>query len=63
MALVLGGLAALLPPAAARSLWLVAGLGAASLALLLLPVGTLGAVPVVAGVWLCCVVLGAKAGR
>ena len=62
-AVVLGALAALLPPAAKRSLWLVAGLGTAALMLLLLPFGTLNAVPVVAGIWVCCLALGVKAGR
>ncbi len=62
-ALVFGGLAALLPLAAKRGLWPIAGLGAAALGLLLLPVAAVNAVPVVAGIWLCCVTLGLKAAR
>jgi Protein kinase domain len=53
-ALVLGALSALLPLASARGLWPVTGLGAASLALLLLPVAAVDALPVVAGIWLSC---------
>jgi Protein kinase domain len=53
-ALTLGLLAALLPYAAARGLWPLAGLAAASLAVLLLPFGAVSALPVVVGIWLCC---------
>jgi hypothetical protein len=55
-ALVLGALSALLPLGAARGLWPIAALGAAALALLLLPVAAVQALPVVAGIWLCCAV-------
>jgi hypothetical protein len=54
-ALVVAGLAALLPLAAERGIWPVAGLGAAAIAVLLLPIGAVSALPVVAGIWLCCV--------
>jgi hypothetical protein len=60
-ALVLGVFAALLPIAAARGLWFVAGLAIAALAALLLPVGAVHALPVVAGIWLCCAVVGVRA--
>jgi Protein kinase domain len=53
-ALVLGLLAAFLPLALSRGFWPLAGLGAASLAVLLLPVGAVQALPVVLGIWLCC---------
>jgi hypothetical protein len=56
-ALVLGLVAAVLPLASARGLWAIAGLGAASLALLLLPVAAVSALPAVAGIWLCCAVV------
>jgi hypothetical protein len=59
-ALVLGGLSALLPPASERGLWPIAALGAASLALLLLPVAAVDPLPVVAGIWLCCGILAVK---
>jgi hypothetical protein len=59
-ALVLALVAALLPLAAARSLWPVAGLAAAALAALLLPVAAVQALPVVAGIWLCCAVVGVR---
>ncbi|HET8652300.1 MAG TPA: serine/threonine-protein kinase [Gaiellaceae bacterium] len=52
---VVAALAALLPPAAARGIWPVAGLGASAIALLLLPFDTPAALPVVAGIWLCCI--------
>jgi hypothetical protein len=55
-ALALGILSALLPLASARGLWPIAALAAAALAVLLLPVGAVNAVPVVAGIWLCCAV-------
>ena len=55
-AVTIGLLAAFLPLAASRGLWPVALLGAASLAALLLPVGAVNALPVVAGIWLCCAV-------
>ncbi|HEX7254336.1 MAG TPA: serine/threonine-protein kinase [Gaiellaceae bacterium] len=48
-------LAALLPPAAERGVWPVAGLGAAAIAALLLPIEAVNALPVVAGIWLCCI--------
>jgi hypothetical protein len=60
-ATVLGVFAALLPLAPTRSLWALAGLGAAALAALLLPVPPVQAVPVVAGIWLCCAVVGVRA--
>jgi len=63
LAVVVGCLAALLPPAAARGIWPVAGLGAAAIAALALPFGALSTLPVVAGIWLCCVVVTVKAGR
>jgi hypothetical protein len=59
-ALVLGGLAALLPLAGERGLWPIAVLGAASLVVLLLPLGPVRVLPVVAGIWLCCAVLAVK---
>jgi hypothetical protein len=62
-AAVLGALAALLPLAAQRGLWPIAGLGAGALALLLLPVAALSPAPLVAGVWLCCAALGVKHAR
>ena len=55
-AFVLGALSALLPLAGARGLWPIAALGAAALALLLLPVPAVQALPVVVGIWLCCAV-------
>ena len=54
-------LAAFLPPAAARGIWPVAGLGAAATAFLLLPVEAVNALPVVAGIWLCCVGVSVRA--
>jgi hypothetical protein len=59
-ALVLGLFAALLPLATARGLWALTGLAAASLAALLLPVAAVQALPVVAGIWLCCAVQGVR---
>jgi hypothetical protein len=59
-ALVLGLLSALLPLMSARGLWPLAALGAAALAVLLLPVGAVTALPVVAGIWLCCAVLAVR---
>jgi hypothetical protein len=56
-ALALGILSALLPIACARGPWPIAALAAAALAVLLLPVGAVHALPVVAGIWLCCAVL------
>ena len=55
-ALALGIVSALLPIAGRRGLWPLAMLGAGSLALMLLPVQAVHAVPVVAGIWLCCAV-------
>jgi hypothetical protein len=62
-AVTLGLLAALLPLGTARGLWPIAGLGAAGLAALLLPVGAVNTVPVVAGIWLCCLTLAVKHAR
>lgn len=59
-ALTLGLLAAFLPLAGKRGLWTIAGIGALSLAVLLLPVGAMQAVPVVAGIWLCCGICAAR---
>ncbi|HMB18429.1 MAG TPA: serine/threonine-protein kinase [Gaiellaceae bacterium] len=59
-ALTLGLFAALLPLLCARGLWAIAGLGAAALAALLLPVASVQAVPVVAGIWLCCAILAVR---
>ena len=53
-ALVIGLLSALLPTARGRGFWPIAALGAASLAVLLLPIAAVNAIPVVAGIWLCC---------
>ena len=39
----------------------LAGLAAAALAALLLPVAAVHALPVVAGIWLCCAVVGVRA--
>jgi eukaryotic-like serine/threonine-protein kinase len=60
-AFAVAALAALLPLAAERGVWLTAGLGAAAIALLLLPTGHLSAVPVVAGIWLCCIAVTVRA--
>jgi hypothetical protein len=60
-AVVVAALAAFLPPAAARGMWPVAGLGAAATAFLLLPVEAVNPVPVVAGIWLCCVGVSVRA--
>jgi eukaryotic-like serine/threonine-protein kinase len=62
-AVTLGLLAALLPLGTARGLWPIAGLGAAGLAALLLPVGAVNTVPVVTGIWLCCLALAVKHAR
>jgi hypothetical protein len=59
-ALALGLFAALLPLLSARGLWAIAALGAAALAALLLPVGSVEALPVVAGIWLCCAILAVR---
>ena len=59
-ALTVGLLSALLPLARGRGLWPLAGAGAVSLAVLLVPVASIQAVPVVAGIWLCCAVLAAR---
>jgi hypothetical protein len=59
-ALTLGLFAALLPLLSARGLWAIAALGAASLAALLLPVASVDALPVVAGIWLCCAILAVR---
>jgi hypothetical protein len=60
-ALVLGLFAAVLPIATARGLWALTGLAVAALAALLLPVAAVEALPVVAGIWLCCAVVGVRA--
>ncbi len=60
-AAVVAGLAALLPPAAERGIWPVAGLAAVAIAALLLPVGAVNALPVVVGIWLCCVAVTVRA--
>jgi hypothetical protein len=62
-ALVLGFLSAVLPPASRRGLWPVAVLGAASLAVLLLPSTAVSPPPVVAGIWLCCAVFAIRDRR
>jgi serine/threonine-protein kinase len=59
-ALTLGLFAALLPLLSARGLWAIAALGAAALAALLLPVASVEALPVVAGIWLCCAILAVR---
>ena len=60
-ALAVAGLAALLPLAAERGVWLTAGLGAAAIAALLLTIGSTSALPIVAGIWLCCIVVTVRA--
>ncbi len=60
-AVAVAALAAFLPLAAERGVWAVAGLGAAAIALLLLPVEAVNAVPVIAGIWLCCVGVSVRA--
>jgi hypothetical protein len=60
-AVTLGAVSALLPHAVARGPWPVAALGAAALAVLLLPVGAVQALPVVVGIWLCCAVVAVRA--
>jgi len=55
--------AALLPLALARGRWAVAGLGAALVAVLLLPAPEIGALPVVLGAWALCVPLVIRAER
>jgi Protein kinase domain len=55
-AVTIGLVAALLPLARRHGPWPVASLGAGSLAVLLLPAGAVTALPVVAGIWLCCAV-------
>ena len=60
-AVAVAALAAFLPPAAARGIWPVAGLGAAATAFLLLPVEAVNALPVVAGIWLSCVGVSVRA--
>jgi Protein kinase domain len=62
-ALTLGAVSALLPIAIARGPWPVAALGAAALAVLLLPVGAVQALPAVAGIWLCCAVVALRSVR
>ena len=52
-AAITAGLAALLPLAARRGAWPVAGLAAAAIAALLLPSAELNGLPIVAGIWLC----------
>jgi hypothetical protein len=55
-AVVLGLVSAFLPIAARRGLWPIAALGAAALALLLLPSAAVNPLPVTAGIWLCCAI-------
>jgi Protein kinase domain len=55
-AVVLAVLSAALPLASRRGVWPIAALGAASLAVLLLPSTAVNAAPAVAGIWLCCTV-------
>jgi hypothetical protein len=62
-AVTLGAVSVLLPIAVARGPWPVAVLGAAALAVLLLPVGAVQALPVVVGIWLCCAVVALRAVR
>ena len=50
-AVALGAAAAVIPLAKARGLWGIAGLGAALLAATLLPVPSVGAIPLVVAVW------------
>jgi hypothetical protein len=59
-AVALGILSGLLPLAGERGLWPLAALGAASLAVLLLPVHAVHVLPVVAGIWLCCAVFAVR---
>ena len=59
----LGLLSAALPIVGARGLWPVAALGAAALALLLLPAAAVNPLPVVAGIWLCCLAVAVKEAR
>jgi hypothetical protein len=60
-AAAVAALAAFLPLAAERGVWPVAGLGAAAIAFVLLPVEAVNAVPVIAGIWLCCVGVSVRA--
>jgi Protein kinase domain len=60
-ALVLAAVSAFLPLAGERGFWPIAGLGVAALAVLLLPVAAIDALPVVAGIWLCCGVFAVRA--
>jgi Protein kinase domain len=62
-ALVLGLLSALLPFASRRGPWPIAALGAGALVALLLPVGAVSALPVIAGIWLCCAVFAVREAR
>jgi hypothetical protein len=50
-----------MPFARARGLWGIAGLGAAMIALTLLPAPTVAAAPLVVAAWLTCIVLALKA--
>ncbi len=61
IAIVAAALSVLLPHAAERGAWPVAGLGAVSIAALLLPIAAVNALPVVVGIWLCCVVATVRA--
>jgi hypothetical protein len=63
VALVLGLLSALLPAASRRGPWPVAALATVSLAVLLLPSAAVSAVPLVAGIWLCCAVFAVRDRR
>jgi eukaryotic-like serine/threonine-protein kinase len=59
-AVVLAAAAALLPFARARGPWSIAGLGGALLAATLLPVGGVGALPLVVAIWATCVVVAVR---
>jgi Protein kinase domain len=62
-AVVLAAVSAFLPLASRRGLWPIAALGAAAIALLLLPTAAVNPLPVVAGIWLCCLAVGLKEAR
>jgi hypothetical protein len=62
-AAVLAAAGALLPLAHARGRWAAAGLGAALVAVLLLPAPEIAALPVVLGAWILCVPLVLRAER
>jgi len=60
---VLALVSVFLPLASRRGLWSIAALGAVAIALLLLPTAAVNPLPVVAGIWLCCVAVGVKEAR